>query len=164
MRAFSSVKDVCVCVGRSKMTHWEIVISEFFNFHPRSTNIILYKSWHPQLKFETSVSSMKVTVWPQEVSEVTEVKMKKILGENPKITNFCLTEMLYTSKESLQKSTFIFVIKLEVFVTKKWKKNWFCDFRSQKILIFYQSRLNFWKTCQDSQKITLLPTSRHVYG
>ena len=25
---------------------------------------------------------------------------EKILGENPKITNFCLTEMLYTSKES----------------------------------------------------------------
>ena len=40
-------------------------------------------------------------VWPQEVSEVTEVKMKKILDKNPKITNVCVTEMLYTSKESL---------------------------------------------------------------
>ena len=150
--------------GGSKMTHWEIAVSGCSNFHSSSTNITSYESWHFQLKFETSVRSLKLIVWPQEVSEVTEVKIKKILGENPKITNFCLTEMLYTSKESLQKSTFIFVIKLEVFVTKKWKKNWFCDFRSQKILIFYQSRLNFWKTCQDSQKITLLPSSRHVYG
>jgi hypothetical protein len=25
--------------------------------------------------------------------------MKKILGKNPKITNFCLTEMLYTLKK-----------------------------------------------------------------
>ena len=159
MRAFWSVKDA----GGSKMTHWEIAVSGCSNFHSSSTNITSYESWHFQLKFETSVRSLKLIVWPQEVSEVTEVKIKKILGENPKITNFCLTEMLYTSKESLQKSTFIFVIKLEVFVTKKWKKNWFCDFRSQKILIFYQSRLNFWKTCQDSQKITLLPSSRHVY-
>jgi hypothetical protein len=27
-------------------------------------------------------------VWPQEVLEVTEVKVKKILDENPKIANF----------------------------------------------------------------------------
>ena len=41
--------------------------------------------------------SLKLIVWPQEVSEVTEVKMKKkILSENPKIANFSLTEMLYT--------------------------------------------------------------------
>jgi hypothetical protein len=63
---------------------------------------------------------------------VTEVKIKKILGKNPKISNFCLTEMLYTSKESLQKSTFIFVIKLEVFVTKKWKKIDFVIFDPKK--------------------------------
>ena len=33
------------------------------------------------------------------------------------------------------------------------KKNWFCDFRPQKIIIFYRSRPNFWKTCQDSKKL-----------
>ena len=32
--------------------------------------------------------SLKLRVWPKEVSEVTEVKMKKILGENSKIVNF----------------------------------------------------------------------------
>ena len=28
---------------------------------------------------------LRLIVWPQEVSEVTEVKVKKILDENPKI-------------------------------------------------------------------------------
>ena len=36
-----------------------------------------------------------VILWPQEVSEVTEVKMKKIWGENPRIPNFWLTETKY---------------------------------------------------------------------
>ena len=36
-----------------------------------------YESWHLQLKFETSVRSPKLMVWPQEVSEVTKVKRKK---------------------------------------------------------------------------------------
>ena len=36
---------------------------------------------------------------------------------------------------------------------KKLKKNWFCDFRPQKIIIFYRSRPNFWKTCQDNKKL-----------
>ena len=96
--------------------------------------------------------SLKLIVWPQEVSEVTEVKMKKIIGENPKIINFCLTDMLYTSKESSQKLSFIFEIKLEDFVIKNLKKKRFCDFRSQKILTFYRSWLNFQKTCQDNEK------------
>ena len=56
-----------------------------FNFHSSSTNSISYESWHLQLKFETSVRSLKLIVWPQEVWEVTEVKMKKILGEISKI-------------------------------------------------------------------------------
>ena len=42
------------------------------------TNIVLYESWHLQLKFETSLRSLRLIVWPQEVSEVTEVEMKKI--------------------------------------------------------------------------------------
>ena len=43
---------------------------------------------HLQLKFETTLRSVRLIVWPQDVSEVIEVKMKKILGENPKITDF----------------------------------------------------------------------------
>ena len=47
---------------------------------------------------------------------------------------------------------------------KKLEKSQFCDFRSKKIVIFYQSRLNFRKTCKDSQKMTLLPSTKDVYG
>ena len=47
---------------------------------------------------------------------------------------------------------------------KKMKKNQFCDVRSKKILIFYRSRLNFSKTCRDSQKMTLLPSRWDVNG
>ena len=93
--------DINTFVVSKSSAHWEITVSGCFNFHSSSTNSISYESWHLQLKFETSVRSLKCIVWPQKVSEVTEVKMKKILDENPKITNFCVTEMLYTSKESL---------------------------------------------------------------
>ena len=78
--------------GGSKSARWEIAVSGCFNVHPSSTNSTSYESRHLQLKFETSVRSLKLIVWPQDVSEVNEVKMKKIWGENPKITNFWLTE------------------------------------------------------------------------
>ena len=90
--------------------------------------------------------------------------MKKILGKNSKIVSFWLSKMWYTSKKSSQKLLFIYEIKSEVFVMKKLKKNQFCDFQSPKILTFYRSWLNFWKTCQDSQKMTLLPSSWDVFG
>ena len=41
---------------------------------------------------------------------------------------------------------------------KKLKKNRFCDFRSKKIIISARSPLNFWKTCQDSKKMTWIPS------
>ena len=34
--------------------------------------------FHLQIKFETSLRLLRLIVWPQEVLEVTEVKMKKI--------------------------------------------------------------------------------------
>ena len=64
--------------GGVKMTHCEIAVSEHSNFGTDQTNIVSYESWHLQLKFETSLRSLRLIVWPQEVSEVTEVKMKKI--------------------------------------------------------------------------------------
>ena len=81
-----------------KMTHWEIGVSECFNFYPSSTNSTSYKSWHLQLKFETSLRSLKLIVWPEEVSEVSEVKMKKILCIDYKIVSFWPRKFLYTSK------------------------------------------------------------------
>ena len=57
------------------------MVSGCFNFHPSTTNNISYESLHFQLKFETSVRLLRLIVWPQEVLEVTEVKVKKILDE-----------------------------------------------------------------------------------
>ena len=159
MQAFWSVKDA----GVVPKCQWDIAVSGCFNFYPRSTNSTSYKSWHLQLKFETSVRSLKLVVWPQEVSEVTKVKIKKILGENSKIVSFWPGKMLYTSEVFFKKSSFIYEIKLEVFVKVKLNKNIFFDFWSPKMLIFYRSWLNFWKACQDSQNMTLLPSRLHVY-
>ena len=49
-------------------------------------------------------------------------------------------------------------------VMKKFLKNWFFDFQSQKIMNRHQSRRNFWKTLQDSKKTTWLPSRWDVYG
>ena len=72
--------------------------------------------------------------------------------KNSEIRNFWATQTLYTSKESWEQLSFRFEIKSGDFVIKNLKKNRFCDFLSQKIIISAQSRLNFWKTCQDSKK------------
>ena len=71
-----------------KLHSWQ----EWGGFYFRSTNSNSYESWHLQLKFETLLRLLRLILWPQEVSEVTEVKMKKIWGENPRIPNFWLTE------------------------------------------------------------------------
>ena len=76
MRAFWSVKEAGGG-GGAKMTRGDIAISGHSNFSNDQTNIVSYESWHLQLKFETSLRSLRLIVWPQEVSEVTEVKMKK---------------------------------------------------------------------------------------
>ena len=84
--------------------------------------------------------------------------------KNLEIGNFWGTKTLYTSKESLEQSSFRFETKSETFVLKKLKKSRFRDFRSQKIKMSCQSRLNFWKTCQDSKKMTLPTNTWDVYG
>ena len=76
-----------------KVSLWQIMVSGHSNFGTDQTNSVSYKSWHLQLKFETSLRSLRLILWPQEVSEVTEVKMKKIWDENPRIANFWLREM-----------------------------------------------------------------------
>ena len=45
---------------------------------------------------------------------------------------------------------------------KKLKKSRFRDFRSKKFVIFHRFRLNFWNTCPDSQKMTLVKNT-HLY-
>ena len=43
--------------------------------------------------------------------------------------------------------------KIRDFCIDKIEKSQFCDFRSQKVAICWQSWLNFWKTCQDIKKL-----------
>ena len=63
--------------GGIKVSHFRIMVSGGLNFHSSYTNSTSYESWHFQLNFETLVRSLRLIVWPQEVTEVTEVKMKK---------------------------------------------------------------------------------------
>ena len=63
--------------GGIKVSHFRIMVSGGLNFHSSYTNSTSYESWHIQLNFETLVRSLRLIVWPQEVTEVTEVKMKK---------------------------------------------------------------------------------------
>ena len=83
---------------------------------------------------------------------------------NSEICNFWATQTLCTSKESWEQSSFRFEIKLGNLVMKKLKKNLFCNFRSQNIIISARSQRNFWKTCQDSKKMTWLPCTWDLYG
>ena len=59
------------------MSLWQIMVSGHSNFGTDQRYIVSYESWHLQLKFETSLRSLRLIVWPQEVSEVTEVKMRQ---------------------------------------------------------------------------------------
>ena len=77
MRAFWSVKEA----GGIKVSHFRIMVSGGLNFHSSYTNSTSYESGHFQLNFETLVRSLRLIVWPQEVTEVTEVKMKKNRGK-----------------------------------------------------------------------------------
>ena len=115
------------------MTHWDPLVSECFNFYFSSTNCTSYKSWHLQLKLETSVTSLKLLVgsrrlkkWPR-----SKRKKKKKSGKNSEIVSLLPRKMLYTANQSSEKLSFILEIKLRVFVTKKLKKNknilWFLD-------------------------------------
>ena len=76
------------------------------------------------------------------------------IQENSQET-FIIVIQVIEFPESWEQSSFRFEIKLD-FIIKKLKKNRFCDFRFQKIIILCRFRLNFWKTCQDSKKMTYL--------
>ena len=84
MRAFWSVKEA----GGIKVSHFRIMVSGGLNFHSSYTNSTSYESWHIQLNFETLVRSLRLILWPQEVTEVREVKMKKKMPKIIKSTIF----------------------------------------------------------------------------
>ena len=64
------------------------MLAENVSFHMKYCLLSWDESLQFQLKFEALVRLLRLIVWPQEVSEVTEVKVRKILDENPKIANF----------------------------------------------------------------------------
>ena len=147
------------------MTRWLIEVSRCFNFHPDSTNSTSYESWHFQLKFETSVRSLMIIVWSQEVSEWPRSKWKKTsLAKNLKSPIFVLHKFYIPQKNPHKNRHSYLKQDLRFLLKKSRKKNWFCDFRSQKTLILYWYRLDFWKTCQDSKKMTSLHSSWDIYG
>jgi hypothetical protein len=98
------------------------------NFYFRLTNSVSYKSLHVQLKFDTLLRLLRLKLRPQEVAKVARVQAKKSSIKKSEICNFWATQMLYTSKESREQSSFRFEIKLEFFVYEKFEKNRFCDF------------------------------------
>ena len=134
------------------------------HFHSRPANSISYESWHILLKFDTLLRLLRLKLRPREAAEVAKVQAKKNSIKNSEIGNFWATKTLYTSKESWEQLSFRFEIKSETFVLKKLKKSRFRDFRSQKIKMSCRSRPNFWKTCQDSKKMTLPTDTWDVYG
>jgi hypothetical protein len=80
------------------------------------------------ISYRLRARSLKLIVWPQEVSEVTEVKIKKILGENPKITNFSLTLCLVLNFKRI-------LIKIVIHI---WNKDGgFCNKNIKKSILWF---------------------------
>ena len=115
------------------------------------------KIWYPIEVAEVEIAASGGRRSGQGPGEKNSIK-------NSEIGNFWATKTLYTSKESWEQLSFRFEIKSETFVLKKMKKSRFRDFRSQKIKMSCRSRPNFWKTCQDSKKMTLPTNTWDVYG
>ena len=150
--------------GGADSIHFEKTNCNSSQFHFKATNSISYESWSLLLKFDTLLRLLRLKLRPQEVAEVAKVQTEKKSIKNLEIGNFGGTKMLYNSKESWEQSSFRFETKSETFILKKLEKSQFRDFRSQKIKMSCRSRLNFWKTCQDSKKMTKLPFTWDVYA
>ena len=68
-------------VGRNRVKEAGEGQNGGFHFDTHQTNSATYESWHLQLKFESSLSLLRLILWPKEVLEMTEVKMKKMNTE-----------------------------------------------------------------------------------
>ena len=129
MRAFWSVKKA----GGSKMTLWEIVVSGGSNFDTDPTNSVSYESWQPQLKFETSLRSVRLIVWPQEVSKVTEVKMKKSEAKILESPIFDLQKRNIPQKKPQENLHSYLKQNKRLLLWKNWKKVDFAIFTPKKL-------------------------------
>ena len=130
MQAYLSVKDAGVG-PKWPYNLYEIVVSGGSNFDTDPTNSVSYKSWHFQLDFETSLRSLRLIVGPQDVSEVMEVKMKKIWGEILKSPIFDLQKHNIPQKKPL-KIVIRFWNNIRDFYHKKFEKKLISRFSPQK--------------------------------
>ena len=85
----------------------------------------LYESWHLQLTFEIIVRSLRLIVWPPEISELTEVKMKKYLRLKLKHQQFFTYRNVIHIKRSLTKVVIKIWNKIKEFWIEKWSILWF---------------------------------------
>ena len=113
------------------------------------------KSWNWQFLSYKNVTHLKrklrtivIQIWNKIRVFCTEKIEKKSI-----LQFWSYTNIIYL-KRKLRTIVIQIWKKIRGFCYKNLKKNRFCDFRSQKIIISARSRLNFWKTCQDSKKIT----------
>ena len=133
------------------------------HFHSRPTNSTSYESWHIPLKFHTLLRLLGLKLRPREVAEVARVQEKKKIDQKFWNLQFLSYTNFIHIKRKLRPIFIQIWNKIRGFCYEKVEKK-ICDFLSQKIIISARSRLNFWKTCQDSKKMTWLPCSWDVYG
>ena len=73
--------------------------------------------------------------------------------------------MLYTAQKKAMNNRHLNLKQnRRLFFIEKIEKKSPLRFSIPKIVIFCWSRLNFWKTCQDSKEMTLPTSSWDVYG
>ena len=70
------------------MTRWNDIVPGPFNFHPISTISISYESCDLQASYDTLIWSLRLFVWPHEVTEEADGNVRKIIGENSGFVNF----------------------------------------------------------------------------
>ena len=144
MRAFWSPR---YAGGGVDSTHFGKTYCNYSQFHFRATDSISYESWSLLLKFDTLLRLLRLKLRPREVAEVVMVQTKKKWSKILKSAIFEL-QTRYTPQKKAENNRHLDLKKNpRIFLWKVY-------FRSKKIIISYRSQVNFWKTCQDSKKIT----------
>ena len=119
--------------GGVKVSLWQIMVSGHSNFGTDQTNSVSYESWHLQLKFETSLRSLRLILWPQEVSEVTEVKMKKSKTKILESPIFDLEKCNIPQKKPQENCHYDLKQNKRLLLWKNWKKVDFAIFARKKL-------------------------------
>ena len=136
LRFYKSLQliKIALCNLDKDMTIWQCFFFFYF-FGTDQIRVMSSRTWHFwQSFFLISWWTKKNLAFLIFSYRFSKLQLFALIG----ISNF---------SNVLIRLSFRFEIKFEDFVMKTLKKKIkFCDFRSQKIMIFYQSQLNFWKT------------------